>query len=105
MAPSVCARNFEMPSEPCSASPPGAFQTLSWPNVQDGALVEARYLVKLSLVPELSARCTVVIFVDGRLAPELSAAISGSFHLVTLPAKMSASVVPDSCRLLTPLTL
>src|SRR5215469_13767251 len=105
MAPSVFCRNDEMPSEPFSASPPGPFQVLSWPKVQaDGATVP-RYLVKLSLVPELSDRCTVVILVDGRVALGLSALIAASFHVVILPAKIPARVSGLSWRLVTPCTL
>src|SRR3954470_24850367 len=58
--------------------------------------------VKLFVVPESSERCTGVIFVDGRLAPGLSFMISGSFHDVTLPAKMSAAVAGERLSLSTP---
>src|SRR3954468_19629174 len=60
---------------------------------------------KLSVVPESSERCTGVIFIDGRLIPGLSCLISGSFHEVTLPEKMSAAVVGDRFSLSTPLRL
>ena len=61
--------------------------------------------MKLSVVPELSERCTVRILVAGSVAPGLSAAIAGSFQVVTLPAKILAMVGALSCRLVTPLTL
>src|SRR2546428_11661289 len=105
MAPSDLPTCADTPSEPFSASPPGPFQVLSWPNVQSLAAEAARYLVKLSVVPELSERCTVKILVDGRVAPWLSAAIAGSFQVVTLPAKIFARVAGLSCRPVTPLTL
>ncbi len=70
----------------------------------DGAAA-ARYLVKLSLVPEESERCTVSMAVDGRLAPEFSALISGSFHLVICPEKILAMVSGFNWRSLTPRTL
>ena len=45
---------------------------------------------------------TLVIGVLGRLTPELSALMAGSFHFVILPWKMFAMVVGSSFRLLTP---
>src|SRR5262245_50715274 len=103
MEPSLALIEAEMPSEPFWAEPPGAFHTLSWPKVQSVPAAAVRYLVKLSLVPELSERCTVRIGVAGRVTPELSAAMAGSFHLVILPEKILASVAGENCRLLAPL--
>ena len=37
------------------------------------------------MLPELSARCSVTIFVDGSDTPGLSLAIAGSFQVVILP--------------------
>src|SRR2546421_7496293 len=105
MVPSDLLIAAATPSEPFSPSPPGAFQVLSLPKLQSEAEVLARNLVKLSVVPELSDRCTVKIFVDGSVAPWLSAAIAGSFQVVTFPAKIFAMVAGLSCRLVTPLTL
>ena len=65
------------PSEPFAAWPPGAFHTLSLSKVQSAAAALVRYLVKLSVVPESSERCTAWIAVDGSLAPGLSALIAG----------------------------
>src|SRR3954467_4653707 len=98
MAPSFFLTELETPSEPFSAEPPGAFQTLSWSNVQSAVAVFDRYLVKLSVVPELSERCTARIGVAGRVTPALSAMMAASFHLVTLPAKIFASVAGENCR-------
>ncbi len=58
--------------------------------------------MKFFVVPEGSERWTGEMRVLGSLAPEFSAAISGSFHLVTLLAKMSAIVFASSLRSLTP---
>ena len=56
-----------------------------------------------AVVPDESERCTTVIAVLGRLTPEFSDAIAGSFHFVILPAKMSATTGPVSFNpLLTP---
>jgi hypothetical protein len=54
--------------------------------------VEARYLAKLKVDPELSARCTTTIAAAGRPRPGLSFAIDASFQLVILPRKISASI-------------
>src|SRR5215471_6748328 len=105
MEPSVFLTWAETPSEPCSASPPGACHTLSWLYVHAEPAVPVRYLVKLSVVPELSARCTGVIAVDGRVTPGLSAAMAGSFQVLMVPEKMPASVAGLNCRLVAPLTL
>src|SRR2546423_12351004 len=105
MLPSVLVTAAEMPSDPCSACPPGAFQVLSLPKVQSAPAVFDRNLVKLSVVPELSWRWIARILVAGRVAPELSAAIAGSFQVVTLPEKIFAMVAGLSWRLDTPVTL
>jgi len=62
----------------------------------------SRYREKFCVVPEESERTAIVIGLLGRLTPELSAAIAGSFHLVILPWKMFARTVASSFRLLTP---
>src|SRR2546429_8081933 len=105
MVPSDLPIAAATPSEPFSALPPGAFQFLSLPKVQSAVAVLDRNLVELSVVPELSDRCTARIFVAGSVAPELSAAIAGSFQVVTLPAKIFAMVAGLSWRLDTPVTL
>src|SRR5690349_1884138 len=105
MAPSLGLTAAETPSEPCWPEPPGAFHTLSCAKVQSLPAVAPRYLVKLSVVPELSERCTVRIVVAGSVTPGLSAAIAASFHLVTVPEKILASVDGENCRLVAPLRL
>jgi hypothetical protein len=51
-----------------------------------------RNFVKLLVVPEPSERWTTAIFVDGSVAPLLSAAILASFHVVMSHWMMPASV-------------
>src|SRR6516164_1423062 len=61
------------------------------------AASSVRNLVKLAVVPEESERTAMAIAVLGRVTPELSAAIAGSFHFVILPSKMPAITGADSC--------
>src|ERR687889_1335517 len=98
MVPGVFLTWVATPSDFAAPAPPGAFHALALPNVHSASAVLLRYLVKLSVVPDSSERCTVWIAVSGRVAPLLSAAIFGSFHLVILPEKMPARVAGVSCR-------
>lgn len=52
--------------------------------------------MKLKLVPEPSERCTTVILPSGSFTPGLSAAMAGSFQVLTLPRKMSPRVLPSN---------
>ena len=61
--------------------------------------------MKFSVVPESSERCTGVMARSGSVAPSLSAAIAGSFHLVIVPAKMPAMVAASRLSVSTPSTL
>src|ERR1700730_5689264 len=72
------------------------------PSVHALATASLRNRLKFWLVPEESERTAIVIGVLGRLTPELSDAMAGSFHLVILPWKMFAMTVGLSFRLLTP---
>src|SRR5262245_43627362 len=72
------------------------------PSAPDAA---SRNLVKFSVVPEPSARCTTAIGAAGRSASGLSAAIAGSFHVVIWVWKILAIVSGDSLRPSTPGTL
>src|SRR5689334_10207618 len=65
----------------------------------------ARYSETLKVVPDRSARLTVVTGMSGSGRPALSAAISGALHRVILPSKMAASVAGASCRSARPGTL
>src|SRR5882672_4751972 len=71
----------------------------------NSALTVDRYVVKMYVVPEPSERWTIVIGVDGRLTPGLSALISALFQAESLPRKMSARVWALRFRLVTPGTL
>src|SRR5213592_1804159 len=55
-----------------------------------------RYLVKFSVVPEPSERWTTVMAVDGSLAPEFSALIAGSSHVLIWRWKIFAIVSASS---------
>ena len=59
----------------------------------------------MPVVPDLSERCTGLIARSGRVAPELSAAMAGSFHFVMVPAKMPATVFASRFSESTPGTL
>src|SRR4051812_33374056 len=105
MVPSVPLILLATPSDLAAPTPPGAFHSLALPKVQSAPAVLLRKLVKLSVVPEESERCTGWIGVDGSFASGLSALIAASSHLVILPAKIFARVAGLSCRLSTPPTL
>ena len=63
----------------------------------------ARNLVKPAVVPEESERWTTAMLVLGRLMPELSALIAGSFQVLIWPRKIFEIVGPSSLMpLLTP---
>ena len=53
-------------------------------------------MVNPFVVPDESERCTTVIAVLGRLMPGFRLLIAGSFQVLILPLKMSASVGPSS---------
>src|SRR4051794_28116682 len=74
-------------------------------NVHTVGAAATRNFVKLSVVPELSDRCATTIGVDGSLAPGLSAAMAGSFQVVTWRWKILAIVSGLSCSSSTPLRL
>src|SRR5712672_526511 len=61
-----------------------------------------RNSVKFAVVPEESDRTARVIGVLGRLTPELSALIAGSFQVLILPEKMPPMVAGDRLRMATP---
>src|SRR3954466_8092988 len=101
MAPWVCFTAAVTPSEPLAPWPVGHGTSLPVPAVHTVGATVLRYSVKAAVVPEPSERCTTWIPVLGRLALPSSAIIL-SFHVFTFPAKMAASVGPESLRLLTP---
>src|SRR5512146_3176749 len=105
MVPGVPLTAVATPSDLAAPTPPGAFHALALPKVQSDSAVLLRYLVKLSVVPDSSERCTAWMAADGSLASAFSALIAGSSHLVTLPAKILASRAGENCRFSTPSTL
>src|SRR3954451_15561179 len=105
MAPSVCFTDAVTPSDPLAPCPAGQGTALPAPAVHTAGATAVRYDVKAAVVPEPSERCTTWMPVAGNLAPLLSAAILGSFHLEILPAKIPATVSGDSCNLSRPATL
>src|SRR5689334_4093088 len=105
MVPSVPLTLLATPSDLAAPTPPGAFHAFEFSKVQSDPAVFDRYLVKLSVVPDSSERCTAWIAADGSLASGLSAVIAGSSHLVTVPAKIFARVAGLNWRLSAPLTL
>src|SRR3954469_21514481 len=96
----------ETPSEPLRPWPPAwAGNVLPPSNFQAAGGGASRNLVRLSVVPESSERCSGLIGVDGSFTPELSLAIAGAFHALILPAKIPAIVLGASWMLSTPLRL
>src|SRR6476620_27324 len=105
MDPSVLFTCLDTPSLPCAATPPGAVHDFEESRVQAPPEAALRYLVKLSVVPESSARCTAWMARDGSVAPGLIAAIAGSFQFAIDPLKMPASTWGVRIRLSTPVML
>ena len=75
--------------------PVGIFMTRVAPTRrrQSGEVFDRKSLQIID-VPELSARYTGVISIGGSATPAFSRAMAGSFQLVILPRKMSASTGP-----------
>src|SRR6516162_2299743 len=98
MAPGVDLMTCATPPLPLAAcAVAGHLMIELLPSVQALGAASVRNLVKLAVVPEESERTAMAIAVLGRVTPELSAAMAGSFHLVILPSKMPAIVGADSC--------
>src|ERR1700735_365206 len=68
------------------------------PSVQSLPAASTRYWEKLAVVPDESERTSRLIEELGRLALGLRALIAGSFQVVILPEKISASTVASSFR-------
>src|SRR6478752_6655630 len=105
MDPSVLLICLDTPSLPCAATPPGAVQDFEASIVQSDGAAALRYLVKFSVVPESSARCTAWIARAGRVTPEFSAAMAGSFQVLMVPLKIPANTAGVNVRLSTPAML
>src|SRR5438552_5963220 len=97
--PSVWLTAAATPSLPSPPVPTGHCTALSAPTFDShsGLSFESQE-VKTFVVPDSSDRCATAIGVEGRVTPEFCWAISGSFHVFTLPRKMSAAVGPSSLR-------
>ena len=61
---------------------------------RNAGLTLARYDVKTKVVPSASAMCQVFMGLSGKFCPGLRLVISGSFHIVTVPRKISAVTFP-----------
>src|SRR6476661_6680549 len=102
MEPSVLLICLDTPSLPCAATPPGAVHDFPGAAVQAPPPAAARYLVKFSVVPESSARCTDWIASDGSVTPGFAAAIVGSFQFAIVPPKIPANTAGVRISLSTP---
>ena len=70
------------PPLPVSALPPGKTKFLSAVPVKIVGAAFLRKVAKLAVVPEGSDRWIAMMSASGRVTPEFSAAIAGSFHFV-----------------------
>src|SRR4051794_21381863 len=102
MAPAVCLTAAVTPSDPLAPWPVGHGTSLAAPAVQTAGATAVRYPVKAAVVPEPSERCTTWMPVVGRVTPELSFLMAGSFQVLILPAKMPATASGESLRSETP---
>src|SRR5215472_19345017 len=98
MAPGVDLTALMTPSLPSWACSPGCCgQATDVPiseELQSAGSWAFRYEVNRNVLPEVSDRWTSTIGVPGRLTPELSFLIAGSFHVVIVPPKICASTWP-----------
>src|SRR4051795_11268905 len=107
MLPSFCLMHAATPSLPFAPVPVGHLTDLSTPGpFFHAGESSARNAVKFFVVPDSSLRWQTVMLPLGSETPLFSLAIAGSFQVLTLPRKMSATVAPSSLRpLSTPSTL
>src|SRR5436853_5093262 len=97
MVPSDCLTAPVTPAFPFPPFPTGHSTAFPDPtSLFHVSLSSESHPVKTAVVPDSSALWTVVMDVLGRLAPRFWPAISGSFQVLTLPRKMSATVGPSS---------
>src|SRR3954451_15790182 len=106
MAPSVSLMALATPPF-CGAetNEEGHSTVLAAASFQPSGSAALRYLVKVSVVPELSARRTTLMSPAGSETPGLSALMGSASHLVISAWKILDSVGADSCSLGSPLTL
>src|ERR1700691_6620451 len=98
----ICATALP-PSPACAVD--GQVMVEEVPSFHALPAASTRYWEKLAVVPEPSERTSRLIEELGRLALGLRALIAGSFQVVILPEKISASTVASSFRPVTPDTL
>src|SRR5947208_5153837 len=100
MAPLVDLTTCATPGLPLPAwVSAGQFTVSPAPSVHTPGAAAARYLVKLEVVPEPSARWATVMGLLGSLVPLLRAAMAGSFHVLTWRWKILAMVLASSTSL------
>src|SRR4029078_9300356 len=102
MEPSVPLIYLDTTSLLCPATPPGAVHDFPGAAVQAPPPAAARYLVKFSVVPESSARCTDWIASVGSVTPGVSAATFGSCQFAIVPSKIPASTAGVRINVSTP---
>src|SRR5579863_10623391 len=103
MAPGVVLTICATPPLPAPArAADGHLMVELLPRVHTLGSAVMRNREKFAVVPEESDRTARVIGVLGRLTPELSALIAGSFQVLIWPEKIFAMVTGSSFRLLTP---
>src|SRR6202035_3193324 len=99
IAPAVCWTAPATPAFPLAPVPVGHCTSLPSPTLLlNSGSAAARKPVKPAVVPDESDRWITVIAVLGSEEPGLSALISASFQVLTLPRYMSAIVLPSSFR-------
>src|SRR4029077_15938092 len=102
-APGVDLTTCATPELPLAArADDGHLMVELLPRVQALGAASCRDRVQMAVVPEESGPTARVIGVLGRLAPELSALMAGSFQVLILPEKMPAMGAGESFRSLTP---
>src|SRR5215510_5582397 len=103
MAPAVV---LMICATPPLALPPrlvaGQLMVESLPSFQTPGADSTRNLEKFAVVPDESERRAMVIGVLGRLTPEFSDLIAGSFQVLIWPWKIFAMTGPSSFRSETP---
>src|ERR1700743_644764 len=87
------------PSLPFPPIPTGQLTELPLPTFAcHSGLTEARYVVKMLVVPLPSARCETTTGCLGRVTPGLSFAIAESCQVLMVPRKMPAKASGESCN-------
>ena len=105
MAPGVSLTIWATPALPLPAVALGQATVSPASRVNSAGAAAFRYFEKFEVVPEPSERTATVMAVLGRVTPELSAAMAGSFQVVMVPMKILARVSGESLSSSTPLRL